>query len=70
MADLSTEEKDLVTRLREHDFDEYWCGENGLFAQAANEIERLRERERTLLDAHTGCGCEPTCKVCVEKGFT
>jgi len=37
---------------------------------AAKEIERLRAREKMLLDAHTGCGCDPTCKVCLEKGYT
>lgn len=36
----------------------------------AAEINRLKERERVLLDAHTGCGCEPTCAICREKGFT
>lgn len=41
-----------------------------LLMEAAEEIERLRERERILLDSHTGCGCDPTCKVCVEKGYT
>lgn len=34
------------------------------------EIERLRERERLLLASHTGCGCDPDCKVCTEKGYT
>lgn len=38
--------------------------------QAAEEIERLTERERVLLDSHTGCGCDPNCKVCTEKGYT
>lgn len=41
-----------------------------VMARAADEIERLRKRERALLEAHTGCGCEPTCKVCIEKGYT
>jgi len=49
-------------------------GQRGLGERSAlwavGEITRLRERERLLLDSHTGCGCEPTCKVCVEKGYT
>lgn len=34
------------------------------------ERDRLRERERILLEAHTGCGCEPSCEICTEKGYT
>jgi hypothetical protein len=40
------------------------------FEDVAPELARLRAREKLLLDAHTGCGCEPTCAVCREKGFT
>lgn len=56
---------------------DYWragceCNRAGLCyrCRAAAEIDRLLERERVLLEAHTGCGCEPTCAICREKGFT
>jgi hypothetical protein len=47
-----------------------WTGAKGLFSLAASEIERLRERERMLLESHTGCGCTSACQVCEEKGYT
>lgn len=40
------------------------------FTLAANEIERLRAREKLLLERHTGCGCDSSCPVCDELGFT
>lgn len=46
----------------------YMVGE--VMHAAAKEIERLRAREKLLLDSHTGCGCDPQCKVCLEKGYT
>jgi hypothetical protein len=50
------------------------CGAQKLYdetvRQQALEIERLREREKMLLESHTGCGCDTSCPVCEEKGFT
>lgn len=59
--DLEAEVGYLPDHMRYH---------QALDRSAADEIERLRDREKMLLDAHTGCGCEPTCAICREKGFT
>lgn len=59
---------ELVTQLRQTAAAGYAGWE--LAAKAADEIERLRAREKMLLDRHTGCGCDTTCPVCDELGFT
>jgi hypothetical protein len=81
MSELKS--NDLVTRLRNsagvctRAAPEYKGGVRKLFettaegfTEAADEIERLTAREKMLLERHTGCGCDTTCPVCDELGFT
>jgi hypothetical protein len=50
------------------------CGHPALFTWHFSGYQRVQpclycQRDQYLAD-HTGCGCEPTCKTCVARGFT
>lgn len=66
-GDSVTEDPLLLTELRQVGV---WLGGSKVIARAVAEIERLQERERMLLESHTGAGCGYYCAVCDEKGYT
>jgi hypothetical protein len=77
MADHPTE-KDVLSEVRQAAYDLGNDPPNGIttmraltaLGKAVVEIERLQARERMLLERHTGCGCDSSCPVCDELGFT